>query len=152
MLSASTIELALHANARETLFTELIDKIPSLRQKPEARAKLLQALLEREKLCSTGLGEGVALPHTRNTIAGMGERAILVFGRHASGIDYGAIDGAPVKLFFLLLAPNVSQHLHILARLTRLLRAPQIRQNLLHAPTPAGVIALIHEAEEKMQR
>jgi mannitol/fructose-specific phosphotransferase system IIA component (Ntr-type) len=149
LLSAITIELSLRGNDRDAVFQEMIDKIPDLAGKPEAKQALLSALREREKLCSTGLGDGVALPHTRNTIAGLADRARIVFGRHRTGLAYGAIDGAPVKLLFLLLAPTVSQHLQILARLSRLLREATLRQNLLQAEQPEQVLAFIGKAEQK---
>jgi mannitol/fructose-specific phosphotransferase system IIA component (Ntr-type) len=74
----------------------------------------------------------------------------MVFGRHASGIPYNAIDNVPARLFFLLLAPTVTQHLAILARLSRLLRDPKLRQSLLTADQPEQVLALIQEAEAKL--
>ena len=70
--------------------------------------------------------------------------------RHAQGIPYDAIDGVPARLFFLLLAPTVTQHLAILARLSRILRDPALRQSLLTANSPDEVIGLIREAEANM--
>jgi len=64
--------------------------------------------------------------------------------------SYNAIDGIPARLFFLLIAPTVTQHLGILARLSRVLRDPKLRQSLLAAEQPEQVIALIREAEEKL--
>ena len=81
---------------------------------------------------------------------GLVDQPIMVFGRHTQGIPYDAIDGVPARLFFLLIAPTVTQHLAILARLSRLLRDPKLRQNLLTADKPEKVIALIREAEAKM--
>ena len=133
VLRSGDVALNLESNSRDAVFRELIAHVPSLRKKPDAAEALLAALLEREKLCSTGLGTGVALPHTRSSIPGISENALLVFGRHEQGIDYGAADGQPVHLFFLLIAPNVSQHLQLMARLTRVLRKPEVRQALLRA-------------------
>ena len=70
----------------------------------------------------------------------------LVFGTG----PFGAIDHKPSQLFFLLIAPNVTQHLAILARISRLLREPKLRQNLLAADSPEKVLAVIREGEEKM--
>jgi mannitol/fructose-specific phosphotransferase system IIA component (Ntr-type) len=75
---------------------------------------------------------------------------VIVFGRQMQGIPYGSIDGAPAKLFFLLIAPNVTQHLAILARISRLLRDPKLRQNLLTADKAEKVVGLIREAEAQM--
>ena len=67
-----------------------------------------------------------------------------------TGIPYDAIDGVPARLFFCSLAPTVTQHLAILARLSRMLRDPKLRQGLLTAGQPEEVIALIREAEAKL--
>jgi mannitol/fructose-specific phosphotransferase system IIA component (Ntr-type) len=107
-------------------------------------------LHEREQLHSTAIGDGIAVPHSRNALVGLVDRPIMVFGRHATGIPYDAIDNAPARLFFLLVAPTVTQHLAILARLSRLLRDRKLRQSLLTADKPERVIALLRDAETKM--
>jgi mannitol/fructose-specific phosphotransferase system IIA component (Ntr-type) len=140
ILRSGEVELNLQSNNRDDAFRELISRVPYLRKRPEAAQALLQALIEREKLCSTGLGDGIALPHTRNSIPGLSDHPLLIFGRHEHGIDYGAVDGSPVHLFFLLIAPSVSQHLQILARLTRLLRRSEVRQALLDAHSREDVL------------
>ena len=75
---------------------------------------------------------------------------MVVFGRHEQGIDYGAPDALPAKLFFLVVAPTVTQHLALLARLIRLLRDPKLRQALQTADKPEKVIASVRAAETKM--
>lgn len=150
LLSPARINLDLHSTDRESVLQELVDQIPELASQPDARQTLLRALHEREQLHSTGIGDGIALPHARNALVGLVDRALIVFGRHASGIPYGAIDAVPARLFFLLIAPTVTQHLAILARLSRMLRDPKLRQALLAASNPAGVITLVREAEAKM--
>ena len=116
------------------------------------RQNLIRALHEREQLYSTGIGDGIALPHSRNALVGLVDQPIIVLGRHSDGIAYDAIDRMPARLFFLLVAPTVTQHLAILARLTRLLRDPKLRQGLLNAETPEKMIALTREAELRMMR
>jgi mannitol/fructose-specific phosphotransferase system IIA component (Ntr-type) len=148
LLSPATINLNLKSADREAVLAELVNQIPQLAKQPEARQTLLRALHEREQLYSTGIGDGIALPHARNALVGLVDHSIIVFGRHAQGIPYGAIDAVPARLFFLLIAPTVTQHLAILARLSRLLRDPRLRQNLLTAETPEKVIALIRDAEK----
>ena len=149
LLSPATIDLNLKSTDRETVLGELVNHIPQLATQPEARQTLLRALHEREQLYSTAIGDGIALPHARNGLVGLVEDSIIVFGRHPQGIQYGAIDKIPARLFFLLIAPTVTQHLAVLARLSRLLREPKLRQNLLTADDPEKVIALIREAESK---
>jgi mannitol/fructose-specific phosphotransferase system IIA component (Ntr-type) len=150
LMSPETINLNLKSADREAVLEELVHQIPAIAHDPEARRTLLRALHEREQLHSTGIGDGVALPHARNALVGLVDRPLIVFGRHAQGIPYGSIDGSLAKLFFLLVAPTVTQHLAVLARLSRLLRDPKVRQGLLTADSVDRVIALIHEAESKM--
>ena len=150
LLSPATINLNLQSADRDAVLGELVNQIPQLAQQPAARQTLLRALHEREQLHSTGIGDGIALPHARNALVGLVDHSMMVFGRHASGIPYDAIDNVPARLFFLLIAPTVTQHLAILARLSRVLRDPRLRQNLLTAEQPEQVIALIRQAEAKL--
>ena len=83
-------------------------------------------------------------------MVGMVNHPVIVFGRHANGIAFGALDNLPVRLFFLLVAPTVTQHLAILARLSRLLRDPKLVQQLLTAEKQEKVLAIIKEAEQAL--
>jgi mannitol/fructose-specific phosphotransferase system IIA component (Ntr-type) len=149
-ISPATINLNLQSADREAVLDELVHQIPALAKDPDARQKLVRALHEREQLHSTGIGDGVALPHARNALVGLVDRPLIVFGRHAQGIAFGAIDGAPTRMFFLLVAPTVTEHLAVLARISRLLRDPVLRQNLLSADSAKKVLVLIREAEAKL--
>jgi len=150
LLSPATINLDLKSADRDSVLAELVNQIPQFARQPDARQTLLRALHEREQLHSTGIGDGIALPHSRNALVGLVDQPIMVFGRHKQGIPYDAIDRVPARMFFLLIAPTVTQHLAILARLTRLLRDPKLRQSLLTADKPEKVLALIREAETKL--
>jgi nitrogen PTS system EIIA component len=150
LLSPATVKLDLQSTDRDAVLAELVNQVPQLANEPAARQTLLRALHERERLHSTGIGDGIALPHARNALVGLVDDPLLVFGRHAQGIPYDAIDGVPARLFFLLLAPTVTQHLGILARLSRILHDPSLRQGLLAVTSPQEVIALIREAEAKI--
>jgi len=150
LLSPGRIKLELVSNDRESVLRELVDQIPELAQQPEARQTLLRALQEREALYSTGIGDGIALPHSRNALVGLVDNSLIVFGHHPTGISYGAPDALPARLFFLVVAPTVTQHLAILARLIRLLRDPRLRQALQSADKPERVIELVRAAEEKI--
>lgn len=150
LLSPATINLNLKSADRDSVLGELVDQVPQLAGQTEARQTLLRALREREQLHSTGIGDGIAVPHSRNALVGLVDQPIMVFGRHAKGIPYGAIDDVPARLFFLLVAPTVTQHLAILARLSRLLRDPRLRQSLLTADQPEKVLSRIRDAEAKL--
>ncbi len=105
----------------------------------ERVAEVLQA---REKLGSTGIGDGVAIPHGK-----MGElnRLLASFGVSREGVNFDAIDGKPTHLFFALVAPENSAgvHLKALARISRLFKSPQFRQAILGAKTPGEIYELI---------
>jgi mannitol/fructose-specific phosphotransferase system IIA component (Ntr-type) len=81
---------------------------------------------------------------------GWWNQPVVVFGRHPQGIAYGAPDAIPARLFFLVVAPTVTQHLAVLARLIRLLHDPKLRQAFLTATEPANIIALMGKAESKL--
>jgi len=149
-LSPARIELNLKSTDRESVLRELVNHIPELVDQPESRQTLLRALQEREQLYSTGIGDGIALPHSRNALVGLVNQPVVIFGRHAQGIPYGAPDALPAKLFFLVVAPTVTQHLALLARLIRVLRDPKLRQALQTADKPEKIITLLREAENKM--
>jgi len=150
LLSPATIKLNLTGSQRDEVLQELVAQLPELAYRPDTRQTLLQALREREQLHSTGIGGGIALPHARQALAGVVDQAVIVLGRHAKGVAYGAVDGVPARLFFMLVAPTVQQHLAILARISRLLRDVRLRDDLLATDRPEKAIALIREAESKM--
>ena len=103
LLSPATINLNLTSSDSEAVLAELVDQIPELRDEPEERQVLLRALHEREQLHSTGIGDGIALPHARNALVGLVDHPVIVLGRHPEGIPYNAIDAIPARLFFLLI-------------------------------------------------
>jgi len=150
LISPATINLNLKSPDRDSVLDELVCQIPELKDQVSAKETLLRALRDREQLHSTGIGDGIALPHARNALVGLVDHSIIVFGRHSKGIQYGAIDKVPAQLFFLLIAPTVTQHLAILARISRLLRDVKLRQSLLTVDRPEKVIQLIGDAERKL--
>lgn len=128
---------------RDLVLAALVTQVPELKDSVEAQETLLKALQEREQLHSTGIGDGIALPHARNALVGMVSQPCIVFGKHERGVAYNAIDGQPAHLFFLLVAPNVTAHLSMLARISRVLRDPRVRRDLLAAATPTKVLDVI---------
>lgn len=105
-------------------------------------------ILEREKLGSTGIGEGIAIPHGK--MKGI-DRILCAFGRSKEGVDFDAIDKKPVHIFFLLLAPEDSAGLHIqmLSRISRILRDPSFRKHLTEQGDDRGLYADIVKEDEK---
>jgi mannitol/fructose-specific phosphotransferase system IIA component (Ntr-type) len=150
LIPPDAIKLGLTGRDRDAVLVELVKLVPGIKDSATTCATLLRALHEREQLCSTGIGDGIALPHSRNALVGLVERPVIVFGRHDRGIPFGAIDGKPARLFFLLVAPTVTEHLAVLARLSRILHSPKLRTGLLSTDRPEGALALIREAESKL--
>lgn len=110
--------------------------------------RLVEVLLEREKLGSTAIGEGIAIPHGKlPRLAGV----VAAFGRSRAGVDFQSLDGGPTQLFFLLVAPEDASgaHLKALARVSRLLRDKEFRQRLLGAAESAEIYRIIQEEDDK---
>ena len=110
--------------------------------------RLTETLQEREKLGSTGIGEGVAIPHGKLPgIPGL----IAAFARSRKGVDFASIDGKPTYLFFVLFAPENSAGLHLkaLARISRLFKQPQFRQAIQSAEDGPAIFRLISEEDAK---
>jgi len=150
LLTPAGIRLNLTSTDRDSVLAELSAAVPELQDQPEKWAALLKALRDREELHSTGIGDGVALPHARTALSGLVSQPVIVFGRHTRGIAFGAIDRKPVHLFFLLVTTSVTQHLQILARISRLLQGPVLRQKLLAADSPGLVLSHIRDLEQTM--
>jgi len=109
---------------------------------------LLRVLLEREKLESTGIGDGIAIPHGR--LKKLKEFCVS-FGRSAEGIDFDSIDGKPSHLFFLVMAPENSavNNLKLLGRIVTLLKDPSFKKRLMEAPSQKELFQFISEEDEK---
>ena len=141
-----TVALELRSSMRDEVLRELVSAIPELKKRPDAQETLLKALQDRESLHSTGIGDGIALPHARNALVGLVDHTVIVLGRHAQGIPFGAIDGKPAQLFFLLAAPTVTDHLAVLARISRVLLDGKLRQSLLTVQSEDKAAVLLKEA------
>jgi len=117
----------------------------NIRTDPEA---ILRVLLERERLGSTGIGDGIAIPHGK--LAGLGEM-VMAFGRSRKGIDFDAMDGKPVHLISLLVAPENSagQHLKALAKISRMMKDEGYRRALLEAKTHGDLVRIIGEKDDE---
>jgi nitrogen PTS system EIIA component len=109
---------------------------------------LVEVLWERERLGSTAIGDGIAIPHGK--LPGL-KTVRAAFGRHRQGVDFESLDGNPTKLFFLLVAPedSVGQHLKALARVSRLLKEPSFRDALLTGKDQAEIYQRIREEDDK---
>jgi PTS system nitrogen regulatory IIA component len=126
---------------------ELADRL-KLTGKIADAEELVRVIVERESLGSTGIGDGVAIPHGK--LRGLGDM-IVVFGRSSGGIDFHSLDGNPAYLFFLLVTPTErpGEHLKTLARISRILKNPVLRDNLKRASRREELQQLICEEDGK---
>jgi len=131
------------ASSKRALLTDLANSLSAM--DPD---QVLEVVMAREHLGSTGIGHGVAIPHGR-----MSDLAhpVIALARHQDGIDFDAIDGEPVHIVILLLVPDSEDrtHLDLLARLARLLQQGSFRDAIMHADSPKAISELF--GEESLQ-
>ncbi|MCU0573158.1 MAG: PTS sugar transporter subunit IIA [Syntrophobacteraceae bacterium] len=126
----------------EELIEALLEKRPHL-----DRENLMRVLLERERLGSTGIGDGIAIPHGKLKDL---DQLALSFGKSTRGVDFESMDGKPVHLFFLLVAPEscAGIHLRALAKIARLLKNGMVRKRLGGVSTREEVYSVIQQEDE----
>ena len=139
--------LDLASDTKDAVLEELARAVAEV--EPSQNAERLQEVLaDREALQSTGIGEGVAIPHGK--ISGL-DHIVASFARSVKGVDFQSIDGQPTHLFFLLVVPEHSggQHLKALARISRFFRDGEFRQKLISAASLDDVFRSIEEEDAK---
>jgi nitrogen PTS system EIIA component len=147
ILDESAIVVDLRARDKTEALRILVDAMTQ--NKPEVDPqKIFQILLEREKLGSTGIGDGIAIPHGKskeitNIISG--------FGVSREGIPFDSLDGKPAYLFFVLIAPenSVGTHLKLLARISRMLKNADFRKKLFDVNSQHEIYQIISEEDGK---
>lgn len=146
ILSPRSVLVGLQGETKEEIIRELVDSLEPGTVVTD-RNKVLQAVVEREKIMSTGIGDGIAIPHGKSDAV---TRLAAALGIHKRGVDFEALDGEPAYVFFLLVSPaNVSgPHIKALARISRLLKNDDFKKRLISAADAEGIMRLI-EAEEK---
>ena len=147
ILSEELVIPVLRSRTKSEVIEELAARVAA--QHPEVDVgRLTQALEDRERLNSTALGEGVAIPHGKLPTI---DRVLAAFGRSPAGVDFQSVDGKPTHLFFLLVAPEGSAgaHLKALARVSRLLKDEAFRTRLLEAPDGPALFAIIRDEDAR---
>jgi PTS system nitrogen regulatory IIA component len=146
LISPESIFPALKAKNKKHALQELSASAALLTDVPER--DIFDTLLQRERLGSTGVGQGIAIPHGK--ISGL-DRIFGLFARLENPIDFEAVDAEPVDLVFLLLAPESAgaDHLKALARISRFLRIPSAVENLRTAGNSDAVYDILTEAEKE---
>lgn len=148
LLNEQLILPDLAGTTKQQIMEEVVEHLASVQKGIDA-GELLKALLEREKLGSTGIGNGIAIPHGK--LAGLSD-IILVFARSKHGVPFEAIDGKPIHLIFLLVAPanSTGGHLKALARLSRILKNDVFRRTLLTAATSQDILNAIEKEDNRI--
>jgi nitrogen PTS system EIIA component len=146
ILAKESIIPELKGRNKKQVLEELIDAL--LNHKPHLdRDRLMAVLLERERLGSTGIGDGIAIPHGKLRDL---DQLALSFGRSTQGVDFESMDGKPVHLFFLLVAPEncAGIHLRALAKIARLLKNGAVRKKLGSVQHGEEVYSIIQLEDE----
>lgn len=145
LLTPERVKVPLSGRSKDDVLSELVALAM-----PSASASDTESILEsvraRERQASTAMGEGVAIPHGRTSLL---TELVIAAGIAPAAVDYGAPDGEPVNLFFLLVGPESAGGAHVkaLARIARLLRRASLRGELRAVQTPADFMALVRTSE-----
>ncbi len=145
LLNPASVEAEIKSVTKDDVLVEMTDVLLRSVAGLE-RDQVLEVLQEREHLGSTGIGEGVAIPHGKLKNI---DQLVLSFGRSKQGVDFDSMDGKPAHLFFLLLAPedSISIHLKTLARISKLLKDENVRAQLMNAATSEEIYQIIRNKE-----
>ncbi len=145
LLTEERITVELTPNDKEGIIQELLDLVMKSRLIVD-RALALEAILSREKLMSTGLERGVAIPHAKTAVA---QDLALALGISREGLDFESADGKPSHFFFLLLAPEsaAGPNVQVLAQIARLTSDAMFCDALKHAASPKDALDIIRKAE-----
>ncbi|MFA6142652.1 MAG: PTS sugar transporter subunit IIA [Candidatus Omnitrophota bacterium] len=146
-LSKKAIMADLKATDKEGVIKELVDllaKAEDIKNKDE----LVKALMTRESLGSTGIGQGIGIPHAKSANA---KGMVAAFGLSQNGVSFDSLDGEPVYIFFLLIAPEESAgpHLKALARISRMLKDKYFREMLRKAKDEKEILRIIQDEDSK---
>lgn len=149
MLSEATMAVPLPAGTRASVLKELVKLAEQTWQVYDPEA-VLGAIKQREEMGSTALGSGVAIPHPRRPLPQALGESVMAFGRTASGIPFGAQHGNLTDIFFLVCCRDQRTHLHVLARLSRMMLRPGFLDELRNAQTNGETYRIIAEAERDL--
>jgi mannitol/fructose-specific phosphotransferase system IIA component (Ntr-type) len=146
LLDADHVKVPLSGRTKDEVLRELVE-LAAPRHAPEQRAAILGSVFEREREMATGLGDGVAVPHGRTPFV---DRLVIAAGVARTPVEYDALDGNPVELFFLLVGPEsaAGAHVRVLSRLARLLRRDEVRRELRSTIDGAAFVRVVQASEE----
>jgi mannitol/fructose-specific phosphotransferase system IIA component (Ntr-type) len=145
LLTVDRIKIPLVSTTKDDVLRELVGVV-STGGEEQQHAELLRAVREREAVLSTGIGNGVAIPHGKSSVI---PELRMAAGTAEQPVDFDALDGQPVQLLFLLVGPEsaAGPHIKALSRIARIIRNNDVRRALVAARTPEDFIAALKEAE-----
>lgn len=145
-LSEDLIKVGLESTTKKDAISELVTLLYTSK-KIKDQKQIVDVLMEREKLGSTGIGQGIAIPHGKSEYV---KDIYAAFGVSKKGIEFDALDGEPVYLIFLFIAPpdSAGTHLKALAKISHLLKDKYFRQMLRDATTVDEVVTIIKEEDQ----
>ena len=147
-LNKKAITAHLKSDDKEGVIRELVDLLAKAGVIKSKKEEIVKILMAREALGSTGIGQGIGIPHGKSPNI---KSLVAAFGLSENGMDFESLDGEPGHIFFLLLAPEDSAgpHLKALARISRLLKDKYIREMLKGAATEKDIIKIITDEDNK---
>lgn len=142
LLTKDTILLTINGNGKQAVINELVDLLDNA-GKLSNRDQFIAAILKREKQSSTGISDGIAIPHAKDSSV---KKPAIAFGKSIAGVHFEAHDGKPSQLIFMIAAPEGANqiHLEVLSRLAKILMREEVRRKLLSAKTVEEVLSTIH--------
>ena len=148
LLDRDTVLPQVKADSKKDLINSLVDALGSKIKSPEDLEEVRKAVFEREKIMSTGVGKGIAIPHAKT---GVVEDNLAAFALLEEPLNFDSIDNEPVKLVFLLIGPqsNNSQHIKLLSRISRLMNSASFREQIMSCESSEDILKAFQDEEEK---
>ncbi len=148
LLNERAIRIPLRSTGKNDVIRELVDVLEGAHG-VSSNGEIYAQVQRRESLMSTGIGNGIAIPHGKMKT---GDRLLAAGGVSTGGVDFDSVDGQPATLFFLLVSPEASHgpHVRALANISRLLKDDSVRTALRRAPDSAAFLRCLVEAEDRL--
>ncbi len=146
LLHPELVRLRLGATTKDAVMRELLDVLAAA-DLLKNRAEVERVILDRERAMSTGMENGIAIPHGKTDTV---DNLLVAIGLQPNGVDFTAVDGQPSRIFVLVVSPlrGTGPHLRFMAEISKILRNPQLRARLLAATTPDEVVHLLVSAAD----
>lgn len=149
ILHEDTVKVGLESEEKESALAELVDLFIKAGKISNAdKNEIIESLMERESLGSTGIGQSVGIPHAKTKKV---KKIVAALGISKSGVEFEALDGEKVKIIFLLLAPEgvTGPHLKALAHISRILRDKLIRERLIQSKNKVDILKVLEKEDKK---